>query len=61
MIKNTYQLHSEGVLSAYKDNAAVLTGTRGGRFLVNAPVEEAPPTQPPITLVINWPGALPPK
>jgi len=33
----------------------------GGRFLVNAPVEEAPPTQPPITLVINWPGALPPK
>jgi phosphoribosylformylglycinamidine synthase len=35
MIKNTYQLHSEGVLSAYKDNAAVLTGTRGGRFLVN--------------------------
>jgi phosphoribosylformylglycinamidine synthase len=35
MIKNTYQLHSEGILSAYKDNAAVLTGTRGGRFFVN--------------------------
>ncbi len=34
MIKNTYQLHSEGILSAYKDNAAVLTGTRGGRFFV---------------------------
>ena len=32
MIKNTYQLHSEGILSAYRDNAAVLTGTRGGRF-----------------------------
>ena len=32
MIKNTYELHSEGILSAYKDNAAVLTGTRGGRF-----------------------------
>jgi len=32
MIKNTYQLHSEGILSAYKDNAAVLTGSRGGRF-----------------------------
>ena len=34
MIKNTFALHSEGVLSAYKDNAAVLTGTRGGRFYV---------------------------
>jgi phosphoribosylformylglycinamidine synthase len=32
MIKNTYELHHEGILSAYKDNAAVLTGTRGGRF-----------------------------
>ncbi|MBW8781594.1 MAG: phosphoribosylformylglycinamidine synthase [Verrucomicrobia bacterium] len=35
MIRNTYQLHSDGILSAYKDNAAVLTGTRGGRFYVN--------------------------
>ncbi len=35
MIKNTYQLHSEGILSAYKDNAAVLAGTRGGRFFVD--------------------------
>src|SRR5664280_1949158 len=32
MIKNTYQLHHDGILSAYKDNAAVVTGTRGGRF-----------------------------
>lgn len=32
MIKNTYQLHHEGILSAYRDNAAVLEGTRGGRF-----------------------------
>jgi phosphoribosylformylglycinamidine synthase len=32
MIRNTHQLHSEGILSAYKDNAAVLTGSRGGRF-----------------------------
>ena len=32
MIKNTYQLHPDGILSAYKDNAAVVTGTRGGRF-----------------------------
>ena len=35
MIKNTFELHPEGILSAYKDNAAVLTGTRGGRFYVN--------------------------
>ncbi|MBK9990506.1 MAG: phosphoribosylformylglycinamidine synthase [Verrucomicrobia bacterium] len=35
MIKNTYTLHSEGILSAYKDNAAVLTGHRAGRFYVN--------------------------
>jgi phosphoribosylformylglycinamidine synthase len=35
MIKNTYQLHSDGILSAYKDNAAVLAGSRGGRFYVD--------------------------
>ncbi|MEI6715381.1 MAG: phosphoribosylformylglycinamidine synthase [Verrucomicrobiota bacterium] len=32
MIRNTYNLHNEGILSAYKDNAAVLAGTKGGRF-----------------------------
>lgn len=32
MIKNTYTLHPEGILSAYKDNAAVLAGSVGGRF-----------------------------
>ena len=35
MIRHTYQEHSEGILSAYRDNAAVLTGTRGGRFFVD--------------------------
>ncbi len=35
MIRNTHQLHSEGILSAYSDNAAVLAGTRGGRFYVD--------------------------
>src|SRR6195952_2470149 len=40
MIKNTYQLHSEGILSAYKDNAAVLTGTPGGRFYVDPKTNE---------------------
>ena len=40
MIKNTYQLHSDGILSAYKDNAAVLAGTRGGRFYVDPKTNE---------------------
>ena len=35
MIRNTYRLHSEGILSAYSDNAAVFKGSRGGRFYVN--------------------------
>ncbi|MCW8962299.1 MAG: phosphoribosylformylglycinamidine synthase, partial [Gammaproteobacteria bacterium] len=32
MIRNTYQQHSDGVLSAYKDNAAVIEGFDGARF-----------------------------
>ncbi len=35
MIRNTHELHRDGILSAYKDNAAVLAGTRGGRFYVD--------------------------
>jgi phosphoribosylformylglycinamidine synthase len=40
MIKNTYQLHHDGILSAYKDNAAVVTGTRGGRFYADSKTGE---------------------
>lgn len=36
MIKNTYEHHSEYVLSAYKDNAAVMTGSTVGRFFPDA-------------------------
>ena len=32
MIRNTYRQHSEGVLSAYSDNSAVIRGHAGGRF-----------------------------
>jgi phosphoribosylformylglycinamidine synthase len=47
MIKNTYTLHPEGILSAYKDNAAVLTGTVGGRFWADpATGEYATHTEP---------------
>ncbi|MBL9199561.1 MAG: phosphoribosylformylglycinamidine synthase, partial [Opitutaceae bacterium] len=35
MIKNTYALHSDGILSAYKDNAAVIAGSRGRRFFAD--------------------------
>ena len=32
MIKNTYELGGEGVLSAYADNASVVAGPKAGRF-----------------------------
>ncbi|MCK2041390.1 phosphoribosylformylglycinamidine synthase [Chromohalobacter sp. TMW 2.2308] len=32
MIKNTYACSSDGILSAYSDNAAVIRGTEAGRF-----------------------------
>ncbi len=35
MIRNTLECHSEGVLSAYKDNASVMTGNKAGRFFPN--------------------------
>jgi phosphoribosylformylglycinamidine synthase len=35
MIKNTYENNSENVLSAYKDNAAVMKGSKAGRFFPN--------------------------
>jgi phosphoribosylformylglycinamidine synthase len=35
MIRNTHELNSNYVLSAYKDNAAVMTGSKGGRFFPN--------------------------
>src|SRR5664280_714108 len=40
MIKHTYELHRDGILSAYKDNAAVLAGTRGGRFYADPRTNE---------------------
>ncbi len=35
MIRNTHHMHSDGILSAYRDNAAVLEGSQGGRFFVD--------------------------
>ena len=69
MIKNTYNLHSEGILSAYKDNAAVLAGTVGGRFYIDPRTGEYAAHQEPIhnlckvethnhpTAISPWAGA----
>jgi phosphoribosylformylglycinamidine synthase len=35
MIRNTHEKHPGGVLSAYKDNAAVLSGASAGRFFAD--------------------------
>ncbi|TKB54795.1 phosphoribosylformylglycinamidine synthase [Ferrimonas aestuarii] len=35
MIKNTFERNPENVLSAYKDNAAVMVGSEAGRFFPN--------------------------
>ncbi|MGB0468313.1 MAG: phosphoribosylformylglycinamidine synthase [Pontibacterium sp.] len=35
MIRNTNELNGEGVLSAYKDNASVIVGSKAGRFFPN--------------------------
>ncbi len=65
MIKNTYTLHSDGILSAYKDNAAVLAGTSGGRFYVNPTTGEYAAHQEPIHILCkvethNHPTAISP-
>ncbi|CAH9059244.1 Phosphoribosylformylglycinamidine synthase [Pseudoalteromonas holothuriae] len=41
MIKNTFETHPENVLSAYKDNAAVMKGSTAGRFFPNLDGEYA--------------------
>ncbi len=35
MIKNTYECYSDNILSAYKDNASVISGHKAGRFFPN--------------------------
>ncbi|MFA6962084.1 MAG: phosphoribosylformylglycinamidine synthase [Opitutaceae bacterium] len=65
MIKNTYNLHSEGILSAYKDNAAVLTGTVGGRFWADPTTNEYAAHEEPIHILCkvethNHPTAISP-
>ncbi|UTW08872.1 phosphoribosylformylglycinamidine synthase [Pseudomonas benzenivorans] len=65
MIKNTYQMHSEGVLSAYKDNAAVIVGHQAGRFFPNGETRQYGAVQEPVHILMkvethNHPTAIAP-
>jgi len=40
MIRNTHEVNSDFVLSAYADNAAVMVGNKGGRFFPNPTTNE---------------------
>ena len=65
MIKNTHELHSEGVLSAYKDNAAVIVGHTAGRFYPNAETRQYGAHQEPVHILMkvethNHPTAIAP-
>ena len=65
MIKNTYQMHSDGVLSAYKDNASVIVGNVAGRFYPNPETRQYGAVQEPVHILMkvethNHPTAISP-
>ncbi|MGB4796309.1 MAG: phosphoribosylformylglycinamidine synthase, partial [Candidatus Saccharimonadales bacterium] len=65
MIRNTFELGGENVLSAYSDNAAVLAGPTAGRFFPDPETHEYAYTTEPIHTVIkvethNHPTAIAP-
>ena len=65
MIKNTNEMHGEGVLSAYKDNAAVIVGSKGKRFYPNPETGEYQGSEEDIHLLMkvethNHPTAISP-
>ncbi|UVE16775.1 phosphoribosylformylglycinamidine synthase [Pseudomonas sp. LS44] len=65
MIKNTHELNREGVLSAYKDNAAVIVGNVAGRFYPNPDTREYAASQEPVHILMkvethNHPTAIAP-
>ncbi|MBD9482296.1 phosphoribosylformylglycinamidine synthase [Pseudomonas sp. PDM14] len=65
MIKNTYQMHSENVLSAYKDNASVIVGHSAGRFFPNPETRQYGAVQEPVHILMkvethNHPTAISP-
>ncbi|MDX1451830.1 MAG: phosphoribosylformylglycinamidine synthase [Oleiphilaceae bacterium] len=65
MIKNTFEMHSEGVLSAYKDNAAVIAGPVAKRFYPNPENGEYGTSEEPVHILMkvethNHPTAIAP-
>ncbi|MDX5374073.1 MAG: phosphoribosylformylglycinamidine synthase [Pseudomonadaceae bacterium] len=65
MIKNTYEMHREGVLSAYKDNASVIEGFTAGRFFPNPATREYGASVEPVHILMkvethNHPTAIAP-
>ncbi len=65
MIKNTFQMHGEGVLSAYKDNAAVIEGSVAGRFFPNPGTRQYGAVEEPVHILMkvethNHPTAIAP-
>ena len=65
MIKNTYQMHSDGVLSAYKDNASVIVGNVAGRFYPDPETRQYGAVQEPVHILMkvethNHPTAIAP-
>ena len=65
MIRNTYQCNSKGVLSAYKDNAAVFSGFTAGRFFPDPDSHQYGFTREPIHILAkvethNHPTAIAP-
>ncbi|WP_375737532.1 phosphoribosylformylglycinamidine synthase [Pseudomonas boanensis] len=65
MIKNTYEMHHEGVLSAYKDNASVIEGATAGRFFPDPQSRQYGATQEPVHILMkvethNHPTAIAP-
>ena len=65
MIRNTNELNPEGVLSAYVDNAAVITGSVGKRFYPDPETQEYKAVEEPIHILMkvethNHPTAISP-
>ncbi len=69
MIRNTNEVGGEDVLSAYRDNAAVIRGSRGGRFFADPETHEYAAHEEEIEILLKvethnhptaispWPGA----
>ncbi|MEM9158634.1 MAG: phosphoribosylformylglycinamidine synthase [Verrucomicrobiota bacterium] len=65
MIKNTFEMRSEGILSAYKDNAAVFEGSEANRFFADPDTNEYEPVLEDIAILCkvethNHPTAISP-